>query len=111
MAYDKQLAERIRKTLARHKGITEKHMFGGLSFMKNGKMACGALNEDLVVRVGPDEHERALSRAHARPMDFTGKPMKSMVYVSQEGCKTDKALEQWIELGVRYAATPPGARR
>jgi hypothetical protein len=65
MAYDAQLAERVQRLLARRKGITEKKMFGGLAFMLHGKMFCGVLKDDLVVRVGPERYEQALSRARA----------------------------------------------
>ena len=74
MAYDENLADRIRKALAGRKGVTEKNMFGGLSFMLGGNMCCGVVREDLVVRVSPGSYEDALAEPHARPMDFTGRP-------------------------------------
>ncbi len=61
MAYDEKLADRIRKVLARRKGLTEKKMFGGVAFMLHGKMCCGVLKNNLVVRVGPERYQRALS--------------------------------------------------
>ena len=73
MAYNEDLAHRVREALADRNGVTEKKMFGGLSFMMGGNMACGILKDDLVVRVGPDSHEKALANRHARPMDFTGR--------------------------------------
>jgi TfoX/Sxy family transcriptional regulator of competence genes len=91
--------------LARRKGITEKKMFGGLAFMLHGKMFCGVLKDDLVVRVGPDRHEKALSRAHARPMDFTGRPLKGYGFVGPGGLKTDKLLARWIEEGLEFASS------
>ena len=81
MAYDEYLAERIRKALKRRKGITEKKMFGGICLLLDGNMVGGVVNDDLMVRVGPDGYEDALKQPHARPMDFTGKPLKGMVYV------------------------------
>ena len=63
------------------------------SFMIGGHMFCGVLKEDLVVRIGPNGFEEALAEPHARPMDFTGRPMKGMVYVGPEGCQSDEALE------------------
>lgn len=107
MAYDARLAERVRRLLARRKGITEKKMFGGLAFMLHGKMFCGVLKDDLVVRVGPQRYEKALSRAHARPMDFTGRPLKGCVFVDPSGLKTDKMLAKWIDEGVEFASSLP----
>jgi hypothetical protein len=82
-------------------------MFGGLAFMLHGKMFCGILKDDLVVRVGPDGYEKALSRAHTRPMDFTGRPMKGYVFVAPGGLKTDKMLGKWIKKGVEFASSLP----
>jgi hypothetical protein len=96
-----------RGLLARRKGITEKKMFGGLAFMLRGKMFCGVLKDDLVVRVGPEGYEKALSRAPPRPMDFTGRPMKGYVFVGPGGLKTDKMLAKWIEEGVEFASSLP----
>ena len=107
MAYDAHLAERVRRSLGRRKGITEKKMFGGLAFMLHGKMFCGVLKDDLVVRVGPERYEQALSRAHARPMDFTGRPLKGYVFVGPGGLKTDKMLGKWIEEGVEFVLSLP----
>ena len=105
MAYDEKLVERIRKCIGKNRHVTEKHMFGGLSFLLNGKMFCGIIKNDLVVRVGPGHYEEALKRPHARAMDFTGKPIKGFVYVSPKGCNTEKALRQWIGLGFEYATS------
>jgi hypothetical protein len=107
MAYDARLAERVQRLLGRRKGITEKKMFGGLAFMLNGKMFCGVLKDDLVVRVGPERHEQALSRAHVRPMDFTGRTLKGYVFVGPGGLKTDNMLAKWIEEGVEFASSLP----
>ena len=104
MAYDQHLAERVRQCLARRKGITEKKMFGGLAFILRGKMCCGVLNDNLVVRVGPERYERDLSRPHVRPMDFTGRPMKGYVFVAPGGLKTDKRLGKWIDEGGEFVS-------
>ncbi|MDP2674691.1 MAG: TfoX/Sxy family protein [Dehalococcoidia bacterium] len=74
MAYDEELAERVRRALAGRKGISEKKMFGGIAFMLGGNMFCGIVKDQLMVRVGPERYDDALSRPHARPMDFTGPP-------------------------------------
>jgi len=77
--------------------------------MVGGKMACGINKDDLMVRVGPDSYEDALAEPHARLMDFTGRPMKGIVYVGPEGCRTDEALATWVTRGAEFAATlPPG---
>lgn len=107
MAYDEKLAERVRKTLGRRRGVTEKKMFGGLCFLVNGNMACGVEKENLVIRVGPEHYERALSRPEARPMDFTGRALKGFVYVSPPGFRTAAALKKWVELGAGFARSLP----
>ena len=75
--------------------------------MVAGNMCCGVVKDDLVVRVGPDSYEDALAEPHARPMDFTGRPLRSMVYVGPEGVRTDTALAQWVMKGVAFAASLP----
>ncbi len=107
MAYDQQLAEHIRKLLARQDGVSEKKMFGGISFLLRGNMCCGVVGDDLVVRVGPDGYEDALAQPHARPMDFTGRPLKGLVYVGPGGSSGDDALRAWVKRGVDFAASLP----
>ena len=107
MAYDEKLLERVRKTLASQAGVSEINMFGGVCFSINGNMACGVQESELVVRVGPEQHDSALKEKHARPMDFTGRPMRGMVYVSQEGCKDSRSLKKWVGRGVRFAGNLP----
>ena len=107
MAYDEQLAARIRKALARHEGLTEKKMFGGISFMLRGNMCCGVVRDDLVVRVGPEQYEEAVMEPHARPMDFTGRPLKGLVYVGPGGHRSDEGLAKWVKQGVDLAASLP----
>jgi TfoX/Sxy family transcriptional regulator of competence genes len=81
MAFDPELAERVRTVLAGRPDITERRMFGGLAFLVDGKMFIGIRNASLMARVGPQRHEDALALPHVRPMDFTGRPMKGYVYV------------------------------
>ena len=112
MPYDENLAQRLRQTLAVYPNVTEKKMFGGLSFMLGDHMCCGAVNEDLVVRVGPEQYEQALSQPHARNMDFTGRPMRGMVFVGPGGCATDETLSEWVRMGVSFASSlPPKTRK
>ena len=103
MTFDERLADRIRKTFGKNKNISEKHMFGGLSFMYGKKMFCGVLKDDLVLKMSHEQWEDALKKPNVRPMDFTGKPMKGFVYVNQKGCKSDKDLKKWVELSLNYA--------
>jgi TfoX/Sxy family transcriptional regulator of competence genes len=107
VAYDEQLAQRVRQALSRQDGIIEKKMFGGLAFMLHGNMSVGVEKDRLMVRVGPDRYEEALARPHARPMDFTGRPMKGFVYVPVEGVSTNAALQEWVQLGVDFALSLP----
>lgn len=107
MAYDEILAERIRTVLHRRKGITERKMFGGLAFMAAGNMACGVVADELMVRVGPKGYDDALGQPHARPMDFTGKPLRGMVYVGTKGIATDEDLDQWVMRGLKFARSLP----
>ena len=107
MAYNEELAARIRTSLEARKGVTERKMFGGIGFMIHGNMCCGVVNDDLMVRVGPDSHEASLSLPHARPMDFTGRPMKGFVFVGPEGIKEDGALAGWMDRGVTFAQSLP----
>jgi TfoX/Sxy family transcriptional regulator of competence genes len=104
MAYDEMLQERIRRTVGGRVGVTEKKMFGGVAFLLDGKMFCGIVKDDLMVRVGPERHEDALKEPHVRPMDFTGRPMKGYVYVDADGNGTDKEVKRWAERGLEFVA-------
>ena len=107
MAYDQKLADRARALLSRREGFSEKKMFGGLCFLLNGNMCCGIVGDELMVRVGADAYEKSLARAHAREMDFTGRPMRGFVYVGAEGVKTKRTLASWLEAGTAYAGSLP----
>ena len=107
MAFDEELASRVRDCLGVRSDVTEKRMFGGLAFLLGGHMCCGIVGDDLMVRVGPDAFEDALSKPHARPMDFTGTPSKGMVYVAPPGLRTAKSLASWVHRGVAFAASLP----
>jgi TfoX/Sxy family transcriptional regulator of competence genes len=107
MAYDEDLAERVRDALAARSDVSERKMFGGIAFMVGGNMACGVLGEDLIVRLGDEEGEKALQEDGVRPFDFTGKPMKGIVYVSPERTSDDSGLTEWVEAGADHAASLP----
>jgi TfoX/Sxy family transcriptional regulator of competence genes len=117
MAYDEALAARVRAEVASRpeaRDVSERRMFGGLAFMVAGNMFCGIVNNDLMLRVGPDAFDAALTRPGVRPMDFSGRPMRGMVYVSPEGLSAQEALADWLDLTLAYAGQlapkQPGAR-
>jgi TfoX/Sxy family transcriptional regulator of competence genes len=107
MAYDEGLADRVREVLSPRPDVSERKMFGGIAFMVAGNMACGVLGEELIVRLGDEEAEKALREDGVRPFDFTGRPMKTTVYVSPERTSDDAGLAEWVEAGADYAATLP----
>jgi hypothetical protein len=103
VAYDAHLADRIRSILKSACEFSERKMFGGLAFMINGRMCCGVLKTDLVLHLTPEEAAASLRQPNTRAMDFTGKPMKSMIYVNAIGTDSDQALANWVESAVRIA--------
>ena len=106
MPYHEELVERVRGVLA-GKAFKERKMFGGLTFMVQGNMACGVAGDRLMVRVGPERHDEALARKHAELMDFTGRPMKGMVSVGSEGLTGKKDLKAWVQRGIDFALSLP----
>lgn len=102
MAYNEKLADRVRETLSSIKKVEEKKMMGGLTFMVNGKMCVGIFQDELMARIDPEVYEVALSKKGCRAMDFTGRPMIGFVFVSHEGTKSKKDLDQWINLALDY---------
>jgi TfoX/Sxy family transcriptional regulator of competence genes len=104
MAYDQKLADRIRRAIGQRGDVTEKRMFGGLAFLRGGKMFCGIANDDLMVRIGPERHQAALAEAHVRPMDFTGRPMNGYIFVGPSGTRTEKLVKRWVDQGAAFVA-------
>lgn len=108
MAYDEELVGRVRKVLARRKALTEKKMFGGLTFLMQGNMCCGVTkHDDLVLRLGPERSEKALKQQHVRACDFTGRPLKGMVIVEPAGYTTDSGLRKWVKQAADFASSLP----
>lgn len=107
MAYSEKLAERVRTALGHRDDVVEKKMFGGLAFMLHGNMACGVLRDELMLRLGPEAAAKGLKQKHARPMDFTGRPMTGMLYVGAGGIKTAKQLHAWLDKAQAFADTLP----
>jgi hypothetical protein len=106
MAYDEALAGRIRGLLGDVPAVTERKMFGGLSFMVQGNYACG-ITDTLVVRVGAEQHEDAMAQPFTRIMDFSGRPMKGWIYVDPPGYAGEAGLAYWVKRGVTYAQSLP----
>jgi TfoX/Sxy family transcriptional regulator of competence genes len=111
MAYDETLAARIREITGDiHGEVTERAMFGGLAFMLNGHMFTGVVGDELMLRLGEAGAEAALHREHVREMDFTGRPMKAMVFVESAGLDGD-ALGDWVTSAAAFAQSlPPKSR-
>ena len=107
MAYEEATAARVRSLLEGSRGYAEKKMFGGLTFMVRGHMCCGVVKNELMVRVGPDQNDGALSQPGARPMDFTSKPMDGFIYVAAEGLASDDVLARWVDRGLKFNSTMP----
>ena len=107
MAYDEELAQRVRRLLGPIENISERKMFGGLAFMLNGNMCCCVDRTHLVVRTGPEKYEEALNRPFARVFDFTGRPMRGFVYVEETGLEEEAALGGWVNLAFTFAASLP----
>ena len=116
MAYDEDLADRARAVMPTDADVTERKMFGGLAFLLKGHMFAGIVGDELMVRIGDEAAQRALELDHVREMDFTGRPMKNMIFVQPAGLH-GPALERWITAAADYARTlapkqpkPPGRR-
>lgn len=107
MAYDEKLADRIRARLSDRPRVDEREMFGGIAFMINGNMAVGVSGDALMVRVGKDAHENALSRVGARTFDMGARPMMGWINVSPDGLTTEEELASWVDQGVGFAEGLP----
>jgi uncharacterized protein (TIGR02453 family) len=110
MAYDETLAERTRALLSQRSDVQEKRMFGGLAFMVGGHMCVGVQNGELMARVGPESADKALKRPGVRPMDFTGRALKGMIYVEAPALRTAAGLRRWVNLGVEFVSQLPAKK-
>jgi TfoX/Sxy family transcriptional regulator of competence genes len=102
MAYDEALAERIRRRLSGIRGVEEKQMMGGLTFMLNDKMCLGIVKDELMCRIDPDIHDELIKKKGCRTMDFTNRPMKGFIFVDKSGMKSEKELDSWVSLALEY---------
>ena len=111
MAYDEELAGRIRELVAGERGVTEKKMFGGLAFLVNGNMSVAASGQGgLLVRVDPDEAEALVRKAGVEPMEMRGRTMAGWLRVETSAVRTKKQLAGWVDRGVGYARSLPPKR-
>ena len=111
MAYDEDLANRIRELIAAEPGVTEQKMFGGLAFLIRGHMSVAASGQGgLLVHVDPEETDALLAKPHARPFEMRGREMQGWLRVDAEGLQTKRQLEPWVKRGVAYARSLPPKR-
>lgn len=103
MAYNQELADRAKEIIASdHQKLEIKKMFGGICFMVNDKMLGGVVQDNLMIRHDPDRTEELLKQEGCRPMDFTGKPMKGMVFVDLNVVQTKEQLEYWLNVAMEF---------
>ena len=107
MAYDEGLAQRLREVLGDRPDMVEKKMFGGVGVMLDGNMACGVRGDRLIVRVGPERYQTALSRPHVGEFPITGRPMRGWITVGPGGHNSDDDLADWVQQGLDFALTLP----
>ena len=111
MAYDEELADRIREVLGPESGLTEKKMFGGLAFLIGGNMAVAASGRGgVLVRVDPAESDRLVATTNARLMEMRGRRMKGWLRVDPDDVRTQRQLTKWVKLGATYARSLPAKR-
>ena len=106
MTYDEHLAARVRTLLAKRTDVSERKMFGGLTFMIGGNMCCGVNGDELIVRLDPEREDEALARPHARPMDFTGRPMPGFITIEPDGLNGGR-LNRWVQEAIARAESLP----
>ncbi len=111
MAYDEDLASRIRELIAGDPDVTEKKMFGGLAFLVGGNMSVAASGQGgLMVRVDPQDTDALLTKPHARPFEMRGRELQGWLRVDAEGLRTKRQLDPWVRRGVAYARSLPPKR-
>jgi TfoX/Sxy family transcriptional regulator of competence genes len=108
MAFDEGLADRVRSLFqARRAAVLEKRMFGGLVFMIHGNMCCGVRNTELMLRLSNEGANEVVKRPHARPLDPTGRRIRSLVMIGEQGTDLDQDLEEWVEIAYTFVRTLP----
>lgn len=102
MAYDKNLADRVRERMSELPNIEEKEMMGGLIFMYNGKMCVGIVKDELMCRIDPAIHDTEVEKTGCRTMDFTKRPMIGYILIDETGMKSKKDFDYWIDLAIDF---------
>ena len=112
MAYDEDLADRLRELFAGESGVIEKKMFGGLAFLIGGNMAVAASGQGgVLVRVDPAKSDRLVATTNARPMEMRGREMQGWLRVDSADVRTKRQLAKWVGLGTTYARSLPAKKR
>lgn len=111
MSYNEQLADRIRESLAYLPVVEEKKMMGGLVFMVNDKMCVGIIKDELMCRIDPGFHEKAVEIQGCRTMDFTKRPMSGYILVDDSGMKSKKDFDYWINLALEFNKIAKSSKR
>jgi TfoX/Sxy family transcriptional regulator of competence genes len=107
VAYNTDVADRIRARIGPRPELTEREMFGGIAFMINGNMAVGVSGEELMVRVGKEAHEQAVARPGARTFDMGARPMTGWINVTDDGYDSEEDFAYWVDQGLAYAESLP----
>ena len=102
MAYNENLANRIRERLIHLSNMEEKHMFGGIAFMVDNKMCVGIIKDEMMCRIDPELHEESVEKTGCRTMDFNKRLMKGYVMIDETGMKSQKEFDFWIELALDF---------
>jgi TfoX/Sxy family transcriptional regulator of competence genes len=111
VAYDEDLADRIRELLGAERGVTEQKMFGGLAFLIGGNMAVAASGQGgVLVRVDPAQSDRLVATTNARLMEMRGRQMQGWLRVDSDDVRTQRQLAKWVGLGTAYARSLPAKR-
>jgi TfoX/Sxy family transcriptional regulator of competence genes len=112
MAYDGELADRIRELMGSEAKVTEQKMFGGLAFLIGGNMAVAASGQGgLLVRADPAESDKIVAESRATPMVMRGRPMQGWLRVAVEDVGTKQQLRKWVNLGTSYARSLPAKKK
>ena len=111
MAYSEKLAYRIRERFAGLKIVEKKEMMGGLTFMYNDKMCVGIIKDELMCRIDPALHDMAVEKLGCRTMDFTKRPMKGYIMIDENGMKSQKDFDYWINLALDFNSKAKSSKR
>jgi TfoX/Sxy family transcriptional regulator of competence genes len=111
MAYDEKLANRVRERISELPEMYEKEMMGGLVFMYNEKMCLGIIKDELMCRIDPELHDLEVEKTGCRTMDFTNRPMKGYILIEEEGMRSNKDFDYWIELALNFNARAKASKK